>query len=153
MKKVLLIIVGGIGIIIVLFLLIQLIPVPETNPPVQTQLKWDLPRTQELAVRACMDCHSNETRWPWYSRVAPVSWLVAIDVYRGRRSLNFSEMSANARFSRETGRVARIILEGEMPPIQYLILHPDASLTAQEKQDLANGMTATLNNTLGSANP
>jgi hypothetical protein len=150
MKKIILIIVAGIGILILLFLVIQLIPVPRTNPPEQTQLQWDSPHTQELATRACLDCHSNETRWPWYSKVAPVSWLVAFDVYRGRRALNFSEMNANPRFSREANRLTRIIQEGEMPPSQYLILHPDAKLTDQEKQELADGMTKTLQNTLGS---
>ncbi len=141
----------GLGGILVVFLAIQLIPVPRTNPPEAIQLKWDSAQTQNLAARACMDCHSNETKWPWYSRVAPVSWLVAFDVYRGRRHLNFSELGANSvQASRVANRVDRIVLEGEMPPFQYLILHPDAKLTDAEKQALATGLQATLQNTLGS---
>jgi|KBSSwiStaDraftv2_1062776.scaffolds.fasta_scaffold2015676_1 Haem-binding domain len=77
--------------VFVLLLLIQLVPVWlfQTNPPVVAEPAWDSPQTRALAQRACFDCHSNETQWPLYSRIAPVSWLITSDVIRGRR-LNFS---------------------------------------------------------------
>lgn len=62
-----------------------------SNPPVVAEPKWDAPQTRSLAARACFDCHSNETVWPWYSNFAPISWLVQRDVDEGRRALNFSE--------------------------------------------------------------
>ncbi len=134
-----LILIGG---ALVCFLAIQLIPIAHTNPPVVTQVKWDSPQTQALFMRACGDCHSNQTIWPWYSYVAPVSWLVARDVYDGRRRLDISDMNSG-RFGFETGRLTRVIETGSMPPIQYLILHPNASLSASEKQTLISGLQAT----------
>jgi hypothetical protein len=79
-----------IAILVVLFLAIQLVPVNRTNPAVTTPINWDSPQTEVLARRACMDCHSNETTWPVYSYIAPVSWLVYYDVQRGRSQLNLS---------------------------------------------------------------
>ena len=70
---------GFVVLVVVLFGLIQLVPVQRTNPPVVAEPPWDSPETRALAVRACFDCHSNETVWPWYAYVAPVSWLVAHD--------------------------------------------------------------------------
>jgi Haem-binding domain len=124
---------------------IQFVPVQRTNPPVVTQLDWDSAQTQALAQRACMDCHSNETKWPWYSSVAPVSWLVVLDVERGRRELNFSQLSANANsLGRVSQRVQRAIQGGDMPPVQYFPTHPDAQLSADEKLALIAGMQKTL---------
>jgi hypothetical protein len=94
-------------------------------------------------VRACFDCHSNETVWPWYSKVAPVSWLVVSDTVRGRRALNFSEWGTGRR-RREVDEVARIVTRGEMPPSTYLITHPAGKLTADEKQQLADGLQKSL---------
>ncbi len=85
----LILLIGG-GVILALFVTIQFIPVNRADPPVQTPIAWDSPQTQALAQRACMDCHSNETVWPWYSYVAPASWLVYYDVMRGRAQLDFS---------------------------------------------------------------
>ena len=82
---------GAIGAAIVVFLLIQLIPVKRTNPPVLSEPNWDSPETRALAKVACFDCHSNETVWPWFTKIAPASWLVYRDVTSGRRRLNFSE--------------------------------------------------------------
>jgi cytochrome c551/c552 len=129
-----------VGIGLALFLLIQLIPYGRNhaNPPVTGEPAWDSPATRELAMRACFDCHSNETVWPWYSNVAPVSWLVYFDVVRGRNRLNFSEWSAN--FHPDVNRFVRIIQEGEMPPAQYLLMHPNANLSAADKQALISGL-------------
>ena len=126
-----------------LFVVIQLIPYGRnhTNPPVAAEPQWDSPQTRELAVRACYDCHSNETTWPWYSNVAPVSWLTQRDVDEGRQRLNFSEWGQRRQDTRE---IAEIIYEGEMPPAQFLITHPEARLTDAEKQQLIQGFQVTL---------
>ncbi len=133
---------GGVGVVGA-FLLIQAIPYGRghTNPPVVQEPSWASAQTRQLAVRACFDCHSNQTTWPWYSNVAPVSWLVYNDVQEGRKHLNFSEWN---RPQRETREIAGAVLEGEMPPGQYLILHPSAKLSAQEKQTLASGLQTTV---------
>jgi hypothetical protein len=112
-----------------------------SNPPVVREPAWDRPSTRALARRACFDCHSNETRWPWYSHVAPVSWLVESDVDEGRQQLDFSEWN---RVYKQAGEAARDVREGEMPPLYYLPLHPPARLSPEEKLDLERGLTATL---------
>ena len=119
---------------------IQLIPIQRTNPPVASEPNWDSPATRTLAARACFDCHSNETRWPWYSYVAPVSWLIAHDVSDGRRQLNFSDWSR----ARGAEQVTRVIESGQMPPFYYGMMHPDAVLSAQDKQNLIAGLQRTL---------
>ena len=130
--------------LILLGLLIQLIPLPGrgNNPAVVSEPPWDSPQTQALAKRACFDCHSNESVWPWYSYVAPVSWLVYSDVMRGRSRLNFSEYLTGPQ--RGANEITRVIQEGEMPPAIYLPMHPSAQLTAAEKQQLITGLTNTL---------
>ena len=130
------IVVGG-------FLLIQLIPYGHnhTNPPVIQEPQWDSPQTRELAVRACFDCHSNESSWPIYSNIAPISWLVQHDVEDGRRSLNFSEWNKPQREARNAGREVQ---RGEMPDPKYLPLHPQARLTDAEKQALIQGLNNSL---------
>jgi hypothetical protein len=78
-----------IGVVIArvfLFIAIQFVPYghDHANPPVQAAPKWSSPPVRELAARACFDCHSNQTVWPWYSNIAPISWLVYHDVQEGR---------------------------------------------------------------------
>jgi mono/diheme cytochrome c family protein len=82
----------GLGLLVA-FVASQLIPVRPrpTNPPVTGEPAWDAPETRVLARQACFDCHSNETAWPAYASIAPVSWLVQHDVDEGRAALNFSE--------------------------------------------------------------
>ena len=137
-------VVGVIGAIIALFILIQLIPFGKshTNPPVVVEPKWDSPETRALAQRACFDCHSNETVWPVYSNIAPISWLVAIDIADGRSVLNFSDWTAIPGL--DTKEIGTVVLEGEMPPGSYLVLHPNARLTPEEAQKLAEGLTKSL---------
>lgn len=125
------------------FLLIQLVPYgrDHTNPPVVQEPQWNTPETRALVQRACFDCHSNETVWPWYSNIAPVSWLVYRDVVEGRSNMNFSEWDTSWL---AYGEIAEIVQEGEMPPGTYLIMHPNARLSAQEKQALLDGLQASL---------
>jgi mono/diheme cytochrome c family protein len=126
--------------LVALVVLIQAVPYgrAHTNPPVVAEPAWDSPRTRELAVRACFDCHSHETRWPWYTNIAPFSWLAQRDVDEGREEFNLSRLPS-AKALREAAETVR---EGEMPPWFYLPLHPDARLSAQEAQELAAGLRA-----------
>ena len=137
-----------VGVIIVLAVLVQFIPwgsiIPafaETNPPVQSQIQWNSPATAQLVRTACYDCHSNETTWPWYSRVTPVSWLVAHDVNEGRQKLNFSTQSADQI---NADKLIEQIQRGSMPKSIYLVMHPTAALTDQQKSDLIDGLRASL---------
>lgn len=137
------IVVLGLVFIVALFALIQAVPYgrDHSNPPVSAEPPWDSPETRALAARACFDCHSNEVRWPWYSNIAPLSWLIQRDVDEGRKKLNFSEWD---RPQPEADDAAETVLEGEMPPRLYKLLRPDAGLSASERQALARGLAATL---------
>jgi hypothetical protein len=124
-------------------LVIQLIPYgrDHTNPSVTGEPPWDAPETRALAKQACFDCHSNETEWPAYASVAPVSWLVQSDVDEGRAVLNFSEWS---RPQEEAKKASEEVLEGEMPPTAYTLVHPHARLNAADRDRLASGLARTL---------
>ena len=128
-------IVGGI--------LIQFLPYghDHTNPPVTAVPQWDSQQTRDLASRACYDCHSNQTTWPWYSNIAPVSWLIQHDVEEGRSRLNFSEWNQPQR---EVDNAARQVQRGAMPPSYYGIMHSTANLTPDEKQALIQGLQTSL---------
>jgi mono/diheme cytochrome c family protein len=127
-----------------LLLVIQIVPYgrDHENPPVTQEVKWDSARTRELAVGACYDCHSNLTEWPWYSNVAPVSWLVYSDVQEGRERLNFSEWDRPQ--GEEGDESAEAVREGSMPPLQYKPLHPAGRLSDAEREELARGIEQTL---------
>lgn len=124
------------------FAAVQLVPYGwrQSNPPVVGEPGWDSPRTRELFYRACADCHSNGTNWPWYSRVAPVSWLVIRDVEEGRSHLNVSEWN---RPQKDAHEAAEEVREGKMPLPIYLPAHPEARLSAAEKAELVRGLEAT----------
>ena len=130
-------------VLLALFVLIQFVPYgrDHSNPPGRIEPAWDAPETRDLAKRACFDCHSNETVWPWYSHVAPASWLVQKDVDKGRSELNFSEFD---RPQKEAHEAAEKVEKGQMPLKNYLPLHPEARLSAAEKATLVAGLTATL---------
>jgi len=141
----------GVGIVVLLFIAAQLIPwgniIPafaRTNPPVQTQIVWNSAETEQLVRTACYDCHSNETVWPWYTQITPISWLVARDVNEGRERLNLSERSADQIDPRELNEQ---INRGSMPPASYPILHPDAKLTEAQKAALIDGLSLSLHGT------
>ena len=153
-----LVIIGAIG-----FVGIQFVPVDKSNPPVVSEPKWDSPQTKALVERACFDCHSNQTKWPWYSNIAPVSWMLAHNVHEGRSKLNFSELGATkGQINREQGgeegeggergergegiemnELVRSIEKGSMPPRDYVTLHPEARLTDAEVKSLIAGLKAT----------
>src|SRR5215470_4878580 len=100
------------------------------------------PHIKTLLRRACYDCHSNETQWPWYTYIAPVSWLVERDVEGGRRQLNFSEWGSYYPTTRKRKLqwMERTLHEETMPPWHYRILHPGASLTPQDLAELEKWM-------------
>ena len=126
-----------------LFLLIQLLPMGKnhTNPPVVSEPSWDSPETVALLRRACLDCHSNETVWPWYSNVAPMSWLLQKDVDEARSRLNFSEWEAQK--VTDARLIAAMIETGTMPPSRYVMMHPEAKLTQSERAQLIQGIEKT----------
>jgi hypothetical protein len=116
-----------------LLLLAQFVPVQRTNPPATRGLS--APSTvAETLRRACYDCHSNETRWPWYSRVAPISWMVARDVRRGRQEINFSDWSSYypATKRRKLRWMDRALRREAMPPLRYRLFHPSARLSDED---------------------
>lgn len=121
------------------FIVIQLIPVERTNPPVETEIDAP-PEVKALLKRACYDCHSHETRWPWYAYVAPTSWMSADHVREGRNKLNFSAWNRLTDIWKERKKTAswNAIAEKEMPPAYYLPLHSEAKLSEAEKLVLKN---------------
>jgi mono/diheme cytochrome c family protein len=129
--------------LVVLFALIQAVPYgrSHSNPPVTQEPKWDSTQTRALAQRACFDCHSNLTKWRWYSNIAPVSWLVQRDVDGGRGALNFSEW--NKPMDSSAGDVTEAIRGGSMPPWFYVLLHSSAKLSSAEKDALIRGLEVT----------
>jgi len=121
--------------LVVALIVIQLIPVPKTNPSSDPAAAFRTTRPSgDAAVavvdRSCRDCHSNDTVWPWYSRLAPVSWLLYRDVTEGRRHLNLSEFGTYdaQRKERRLKEMCEQVQSGEMPPWFYLPMHPDAKL-------------------------
>jgi mono/diheme cytochrome c family protein len=128
------------GALAVGFIAIQFVPVQRTNPPVQQEPPWDSAETKALFDRACADCHSNQTQWPPYAYVAPVSWLVVHDTNEGRRALNVSEWNAVRGKSKMAEEARDLINSGEMPMTIYLPLHPEANLSAEEKAKLIVGL-------------
>lgn len=116
---------------------LQFVPVDRSNPPVRSDL--DAPAAvKDILRRSCYDCHSNETTWPWYSRVAPMSLLVAHDVEEGRHELNFSEWGAydQAKRAHLSGEIMEAIEKGKMPLPMYVLIHGDAKLSGSELQTL-----------------
>jgi len=131
----------GLGGTVLLLLAIQFVPYGRTheNPSVVAEPAWDSPATRDLAVRACYDCHSNETVWPWYSNVAPMAWFIQHDVDEGRARLNFSDWSPRAG-----EEAAEVVREGEMPPAYYTWMHSSARFSNDEQAELARGLQATV---------
>lgn len=133
-------------VVLVILVAIQFIGRPEhSNPPedpshvVSATVKVP-PTVQDILDRSCMDCHSHRTRWPWYSHVAPVSWLVVHDVEEGREELNFSEWGTYSR-KRQMARlemISVVVDKGEMPMKNYVLLHGEAALSEADKDLLCS---------------
>ncbi len=132
----------GIVVILLLVAWIPALPVVGKNPPVISEPTWDSPTTEALVRRACYDCHSNETEWPWYSYVPPTSLLMLNHVQEGREYLNFSEWGQRRQ---ELDEIVEVVRNGEMPPQSYIWLHPQAQLTEQEQEQLITGLQQSLN--------
>jgi hypothetical protein len=144
------IIYGVVGLGIAGFLVAQVFPFGNfvwwlernENPPVLQTIPWDSPETEHLVRTACFDCHSNETVWPWYSYIAPGSWLVLRDVNQGRDGMNFSEDD----LTQIDMQHLEDHIYSNMPPPMYLILHPEASYSDEQKDAMIAGIRATLTN-------
>ena len=134
------------GVLVLTFVAIQLVPYgrDHVNPPIAAEPSWDSPETRTLAKQACFACHSNETEWPAYSKVAPVSWLIQHDVSEGRAVLNFSEWQ---RPQEEAKEAVAEVREGEIPLRMYQLLHAHARLSAADREHLARGLERTLGRT------
>lgn len=130
------------GVGLVVLLLIQLVPYGRThsNPRTTGAPDWDSPRTEQLARRACYDCHSNNTKWPWYASIAPVSWRIQKHVDEGRSKLNVSNFDQPQEEAHES---AEAVESGEMPPWDYVMMHPQSRLSTSDKQALIQGLRAT----------
>lgn len=122
---------------------IQLVPIARTNPAVAKEPAWDSTETRALYMRACGDCHSNESKWPAYAYVAPVSWFVINHVNEGRDSFNTSEFAlSGSKATKLANSAAKQIERGDMPLPSYLLIHNEAKLTAAERTALINGLKA-----------
>lgn len=133
---------------ILLFALIvlsaQLVRIEKSNPPGRSMMSGV--SVKPVLQRSCFDCHSNETRWPWYSSVAPFSWLVGRDVKEGREHLNFSEWDTYGRgmLSHKLRSIGEEVRSGAMPPWYYLIVHRDCRLNETERQQVLSWVDAAL---------
>ncbi|HSB11510.1 MAG TPA: heme-binding domain-containing protein [Blastocatellia bacterium] len=134
----------GISLIVVL-VVIQAIRPAKTNPEVDeartVQAHTSIsPEVSAILERSCYDCHSSKTTWPWYSQVAPVSWLLVRDVNQGRRELSFSDWARldARRAARKLQEICEQVEKGEMPMSSYVLLHPDAKLSDSDKQLLCD---------------
>ena len=136
MKKWTLILPAVLGI----FAALQLFNPARTNPPVITDFiaAASPPASVAASLRAaCYDCHSHETQWPWYSHVAPVSWLIVSDTDEGREHLDFSDWPDEAaRAAKKMDRINEVLDYREMPPKKYTLLHADARLTEIQRKEI-----------------
>jgi hypothetical protein len=135
------------GALAVAFGLLQFTNPTRTNPPVVNDLMAANSPPPEIAAMlhaACYDCHSSETKWPWYGRVAPVSWLIADDVNEGRKNLNLSDWPANDpnRAAKKLEDMSEKIDYREMPPKKYALIHADARLTDAGRKELTDWLDA-----------
>ena len=117
----------------VLFVFIQFVPVERTNPPITGEIQAPA-EVMHILRKACYDCHSNETAWPWYSYIAPMSWTIESDVKVGRGDLNFSEWSDYSPMKQDfkQAQSGELVAEGEMPLWFYIPLHSEADLSTEE---------------------
>lgn len=126
-------------ILVIVLIGIQFVPVSKTNPPVTGEIKAP-DNVMQILRTSCYDCHSNEVKWPWYSNIAPASWLVSYDVEEAREHLNFSEWQSYSADDKaeDIEEIWEEIEEGKMPLWYYLIAHNDARLSDQDKEVIKN---------------
>ena len=124
------------------FAAIQFVPYGwwHSNPPVAADAPWPSAQAERIARSSCYACHSNETDWPLYSYVAPMSWLVRRDVEEGRHELNFSRWDDDENEADDDA--AETVIDGSMPPRRYTLAHPGASLSEEEKRILIEALQA-----------
>ena len=132
---------GAVGLAI----LIQLVPPSRTNPPVNLQQDIATVMNVDASIggvldRSCNDCHSNRTVWPWYSRIAPMSWVVASDVSNGRRHMNFSEWGSYPDYKQQDllSEMCKLVTERGMPPLSYALTHGGANLSESDRQSICS---------------
>lgn len=135
------------GGMIALFLALQLIRPAHTNPPVVNDMMATNPPPPEVAAlfhAACYDCHSHETTWPWYSHIAPASWLVTSDVNEGRHHLDLSDWPVTHPDwqVRRLENMSDEIHSGDMPPKKYTLIHTDARLTDNQRKTMTDWLDA-----------
>lgn len=126
-------------VLVVAFIAIQFKRPERTNPPVNAANVLRAPRNIEpILRRSCYDCHSNETRWPWYSNVAPMSWTLVHDVEEGRDEMNFSEWNtySESRQRHLLDEICDVVKDGEMPLKGYTLAHPSARITIEDQRAL-----------------
>ncbi len=133
----------------VVFVLMQLVPMSRSNPPITQDVAAPAP-VESILRRACYDCHSNETRWPWYAHVAPVSWLVIRDVDRGRKHINFSTWDVYAddpeTVIRKLRNIDKVMHNRTMPLWYYLQLHSEARLSDPDREILEDWVLRAIEN-------
>lgn len=138
------------------FAVLQLFNPPRTNPPVKADFIAAIgpPPAVATTIRAaCYDCHSHETVWPLYSRIAPVSWLICSDVNEGRKHLDLSEWPADpARAAKQLDRMNEVVDYREMPPKKYTCIHADARLTEAQRKAVLDWTEAAADKLRGSTN-
>jgi len=126
-------------VLVVAFLAAQFVRIDRTNPPVDPAHTIKAPAdVQAILDRSCADCHSNNTRWPWYTNVAPVSWWIADHIKEGRRELNLSEFATYSpkKAKHKLEEICEQVEKGEMPLTGYVPLHPEAKLSDADKSRL-----------------
>ncbi len=145
-------ILGAVIVVILLVLSVQATAKNRSNPPILAEPQWDSPETRQLAERACFDCHSNQTKWPLYSALPIVGGLIEKHVIDARQKLNFSEWGTGREQEAEEASEKvfdpmHYAEEDFLPQPPYSWLHPKARLTQAEREQLAQGLTATLGGT------
>ncbi len=143
------------GTVLAAFIALQFFPIWEfipsmdpRNPPVKYEVQWASAEADEIMHTVCYTCHSNETEYPIYTRIAPVSWIASEHVTEGREHLNFSEQPLQ---DIHLGKLISYIQSDRMPPEAYRLVHPEANLTEQQKADLIAGIRATMEQTVTTA--
>jgi hypothetical protein len=130
----------------ILFAALQFTTPSHTNPPVKSDFLTIVnapPKMAAMFRSACYDCHSNETRWPWYSQVAPMSWQIAQDVNGGRAQLNLSEWPSDPKRAwKRMEDMSEEIDQKDMPLKKYTLIHKDARLTDDQRNDLTQWLDA-----------